>query len=158
MCLDEVCEEVGVKVATANGPQSSYKTNDEDVLVVAIRYPLYVEEFVGNKKRRFRVEPIVMTPSSADLLLPEIVEEGERVLDEYVKAAQHFVSVRSIRSRAYPDRLLADVIKPELVKAVIAVEHTDLASLRVNPRSVVDRMFAHLAANPDAPYAAIVAR
>ncbi len=154
VCLDEICEEIGVTVTTANGPQSSYKTNDEDVLVVAIRYPLYVEEFVGNKKRRFRVEPIVMTPSSADLLLPEIVEEGERVLDEYVKAAQHFVSVRSIRSRAYPDRLLADVIKPELVKAVIAVEHTDLASLRVNPRSVVDRMFAHLAANPDAPYAA----
>lgn len=154
ICMDEECEAAGVRVVTANGPQSSYATEDPDVMVAAIHYPLYVEENTGKKKRRFRIEPIVMTPSSADLKTPEIVKEGERVLDEYVAAARNFLNANGIRSRAYPNRLLADVIKPELAKAVIAVEHTDLASLRVNAQSVVDRIYVHLAANPAAPYAA----
>ncbi len=153
-CVDDTCRSVGLRVERASGPNSAYVTDGTSTVVVAVQYPLFREERVSKHKRVYHLEPVVFTPPASELKTPETVAEGKRVFDGYVAASKTVVDAHTIRSRAFPDRSLTDVITSDLAESVIVVEHTDLASLRVNTRSALEWMFAHIAANRDAPYAA----
>ncbi|MBP7006405.1 transglycosylase SLT domain-containing protein [Patescibacteria group bacterium] len=139
------------KVLQANGLNSNISVNgDPDQIVVAIQYPIL--EAMNAKKTLFSVRDVVYVPYSSALRTPALVQAGEEYLDSL--ADQVFTQLRAdgIRSRAYPDRLLADVIDPAMVKSIAAIEHVDQASLENNPDTALERFFVTLGTNKGSAY------
>jgi hypothetical protein len=105
-----------------------------------VRNPIYYEIKEGKKVIAYNVEQAVYTPYSTRLHTPEIVERGKKIVNELVASALTDLRSRGLKSRAQPDKLIADVIDPDLLTSIAVIEHADSAALRRDPKGTVERV------------------
>jgi hypothetical protein len=141
-----------IKVKSSNWINSDYQSEDPTHLVVAVRYPIYYEIKEGKKVIAYNVEQAVYTPYSTRLHTPEIVERGKKIVNELVASALTDLRSRGLKSRAQPDKLIADVIDPDLLTSIAVIEHADSAALRRDPKGTVERVYATIGLNPGVAY------
>lgn len=113
--------------------------------VIALRYPIL--EAVPGASGTFRFRDVAYTPYSRAVHTPATIAEGEAYLDALVSAVLAQLRTDGIRSRAFPDRLLADVVDPAMMKSIAAIEHSDEYALERSPTSTLERFFVILGTN-----------
>ena len=141
-----------IRVAQTNGLNSHFVVENNRV-VVALRYPIYRKVVVSKKKFHFSVADVVYTPYSDALATPEMVAAGKRVLNSLVGRVYQEMQTDQAHSWAFPDRLVSDVVDPDVAKAIAVIEHSDNAALDRDPAGTINKFFVTLAANADAAYA-----
>src|SRR5688572_25061060 len=112
-----------VKVKRNNGVNSEFLLENEDDVVVGVRYPIFRNVTVSARKPRYELVDVHYVPYSARLHTPEMVAWGKETLDANVKEAYDAYRAAGIRSRAFPDRLLVDVISKEQLETIAVIEH-----------------------------------
>lgn len=106
-------------------------------------------------KRNLYVErETVYMPYSSEFYVPEMLSAGSDYLSYLIQEAFDELKKKEIRSRAFPDRLLTEVIDPYLVKSIVVIEHSDHKSLLSgsDPERTVGRFLVKLATNEDAAF------
>ncbi len=156
----------GTKVEPVNAPHYKFAvehdngvnsimrvTNRPELYVVAVIHPVFAS--IGTAaKPRYRLDRAVYVPTADFLLHPSIVRAGREYLDRKVTAVFDELRALHVRSRAYPERELAEVISPSIVKAIIAIEHVSAASLlKGEVDGYLDRFYSILATNEHRAYA-----
>ena len=140
-----------LKVSYSNGVNSDYSVDPEGrSVVVATRYPIL--RSISGKKKTYTVEDVVYTPYSRTIHTQATVDLGEDYVDSLVEGVYTNLRNEGIRSRAFPDRLLVDVIDPAMVKAIAAIEHLDESSLEKDTDRALERFFVLMGTNPGAAY------
>ena len=119
--------------------------------VVALRYPLYTEIRVNGKKR-YQIDSIVYTPAYPSLHSPEMVAWGKETLDRMLTQVSGELRKDGVRSRAFPQKLIPDLIDTQLVKSVAIIEHADRSTLKSNGAIVLENFYLTMATNPDNAY------
>lgn len=141
-----------IKVKASNWINSDYQSEDPTHLVVAVRYPIYNEIKEGKKVIAYDTEYAVYTPYSTTLHQPEVIARGKKVVDDLVAAALTDLRSRGLKSRAQPDKLIADVIDTDLLTSIAVIEHADSSALRRDAAGTVDRVYATIGLNPGVAY------
>lgn len=145
---------IPIKVKRNNGVNSEFLLEDPDDVVVGVRYPIFRNVTVNAKKPRYQLEDVVYVPYSSKLHTPETVAWGKEMLDANVEKAYAEFRAMGLRSRAFPDRLLVDVITPEQLEAIAIIEHLSEGSLLgANGRLAMESVYVVLGANQDDAYA-----
>ena len=107
----------------SNGVNSEFQVVGEPNLhVLAVTYPVLTS--IGTTRHpKYRVDDVAYVPYTAYLNRSEIVAAGRAYLDRNVSAVYDELTALGVRSRAFPDRSLAVTVSPEVVKAILAIEH-----------------------------------
>jgi hypothetical protein len=103
------------------GVLAGYRGNDPDLVVVGAVQPNvnYI------RKGRYGLEYAYYVPYNRTLYAIETLTAGSDYLSLLIQGAFDSLREKGIRSRAFPDQLVADVIDPYLVKAIAVIEHAD---------------------------------
>lgn len=137
-----------IKVKYDNGVNSQYIVAGEPkALVVAVIHPIYLS--LGAKTRsQYKLQNTVYVPYHDYLKTAAIIDEGKRFFATKITAVYDEIAALGVKSQAYPDKLLIDVIDPILVKSIIAIEHADnISRTSSQPAEFLDRFFVTLATN-----------
>lgn len=140
-----------ITVVRSNGINSEFSVATGEV-VVAIRYPIYTDRKISKKKTVYDVTDAVYTPYSRAIHTPEMVAAGKRWFDETVSGLFADLRASGVPSRAFPDKLLADVMDENFVKSIAIIEHLDNSAFTKNPQRQIESFYVTLAANEDDAY------
>jgi len=141
-----------IVIKRSNWINSDYQSEDPNHIVVAVRYPIFHEVKEGKKAIAYMTEQAVYTPYSSILHQPEVVARGKEVVAKLVADALTDLRAQGIKSRAQPDKLIADVIHPDLLTSIAVIEHTESSSLRRDAAKTVERVYATIGLNPGMAY------
>lgn len=146
-----------VQVRTPNGLNSTYTVTSlaqsaTTPKVVAVRYPLYHPVSTG-KKTTYTIEEVVYTPYARTLHAPEMIARGKVYLDRQVEAVYTTLRQKQIPSVAYPNKLVTEVVRPEVAKTILLIEHTGQDALKNNPQDTIETFFVELGLNETLTYA-----
>ncbi len=143
-----------VSVSLDAGLSSRYRPADPDSTVVGVIYPILTKTKVS-KKTVYSAREVVYAPFSADLYVPSVLASGSDYLSTRVSEAYDELRAKGIKSRAFPDQLLVDVMDPYLIKSVLIIEHTSEGGLlkQDDPESTLGSFLASLALNRDDAFA-----
>lgn len=142
-----------IRVTYTNGLNSTFVVDGHDgETVIAIRYPVYTSRLVG-KKKIFDITDVVYVPYSGALHTPQMVDEGERWLAHAVDTVYADIRTRGIHSRAFPERLVADVIDPTFITSILLIEHISPQATPAQMRHQLEAFAVTLAGNRDRSYA-----
>jgi hypothetical protein len=83
----------------------------------------------------------------------EMVRYGHAWLDQEFQKVADDLRARGVKSRFDPSKSLADVISPDVARAILLIEHTDQTSITNDPRGTYARMLVTVAANATTSYA-----
>jgi len=144
----ELEQDADVKVARTNYVNSEYVLGDKDTLVVAVRYPILKKIATA----KYEVHDVVYSPFSKDLFVPDLIQEGEDYINNVADQAFQAMRDKQVPSRAYPGKLMADVVDKDLLKTLIIIEHSDITSLSRNPEDAVNRVLATFGLNKGSTY------
>lgn len=143
-----------IDVMRTNGVNSHFVADKGKKVVVAVQSPIFKEKRLTSKNRVYELEDVLYTPYSSTLHTPEMAAWGEATIDAMIGQAYSDLRSMSIMSRAFPDRLMADVIDPKLVKAIAVIEHLSEASLAgASAAQAEESFYVIMAGNQDAAYA-----
>ncbi len=135
-----------IHVRSSNGVNSEMVVDGgEKEFVVAIRYPIL--QALNTKRTLFSLTDVVYTPYAKAIHTPALVQEGETYLDTTVQTVMDRLRAEGVRSKAFPDRLLVDVVDPAMMKAIAAIEHLGERALETNPTHALERFFVLLGGN-----------
>lgn len=125
--------------------------------VVGVIYPVLTKKTVG-KKVSYEARDTVYVPYDSAFYVPEVLSAGSDYLSFLIQDAYDELREKKIMSRAFPDKLLADVIDPYLAKSIAVIEHSDHASLLAedDPERTVGRFLVKLASNEDGAFDAAI--
>ncbi len=140
-----------IKVTFDSRVYSQYALPPEDnAVVVGVVYPSFTKVTV-KKKTAYEGRDVVYVPYTKEFFVPEVLSAGSDYLSFLIQDAFDELRAKGIRSRAFPDKLVADVIDPYLIKSIVVIEHTDHASLlrEDNPERTLGIFLAKLALNGD---------
>lgn len=150
--VPDVGQKDDVQVVVTNGLNSAFRVKGGDI-VVAIRYPIYVEIQNSTEKHPlYEVQDAIYTPYSADLRTPEMIAFGKRWLSMQMSTVYTQLRENGVPSRSMPSKLLADVIDPELTQLILAIEHIDPGVSDKNAKVALERFYVTLAANEEDSY------
>ncbi len=146
-----------VQVRTPNGLNSTYTITsltdaNASPKVVAVRYPLYHPVTVG-KKTNYDIEEVVYTPYARSLHTPEAIARGKEYLDHQIETVYATLRQKQVGSIAYPGKLVTDVVRPEVAKTILLIEHTGQDGLKTNPQDTLEAFFVELGLNEKLTYA-----
>ena len=139
--LSKAPADLKIAVRRANGVNSNFVVDDGRKTVVAVQYPIFHEKWLTRKKRVYELEDVVYTPYSKELHTPEMTAWGRETIDGMIALAYEDLRQMGVRSRAFRDRLLVDVIDPELVKAIAVIEHLSDTSLAGENADLAEESF-----------------
>ncbi len=142
------------KLVRDNGVNSLIEVvNRPELQVLAIIHPVFTD--IGTtKKPKFRLDNVVYVPYSENLKNQIIIEAGVNYLNKKISAVYDELFNLKIRSLSQPTKLLAEVINPETIKTILAIEHMDSSILlNKDPASYVAKFQATLAVNEHTSYA-----
>jgi len=145
--------DVGIDVRFSNGVNTHFALDDGDKIVVAVRYPIFKDISVSKRKPRYQLQDVVYSPFSEPLRTPEIVALGQATLRANIEEAMSQYRAAGIMSRAFRDRLLVDVIDPELLEAIAVIEHLGEKAVLSDPERASGSFYAIVATNEDDAYA-----
>jgi hypothetical protein len=142
-----------VSVKRSNGVNSTFVVDSGERIVVAVRYPIFKDISVSKKKPKYELHDVVYTPYSDSLHTPEMAAWGKNVLRLEIDAAYEALRSSGVRSRAFPDRLMADVVDPYLVEGIAIIEHVGLPALSgPNAQEAMDAFYVTMGGNQDKAY------
>jgi hypothetical protein len=104
------------------------------------------------KKKTYELHDVTYVPYSDGLRQAEMISWGEETLERYVSGVYAELRAKGIRSRAFPDRLLADVIDPDFAKAIVIIEHASDQNLLRDPQGVADTVRVVIGTNQERAY------
>lgn len=147
-----------------NGVNNVYKSyNPSGYVILENRLPTYKKIKLRQRsgKRIVTVDQFVKTPEddfyyspySPDLYKSFLVQEGRAYLTGVVDKALEDLRNLEVMSKAYPGKLLADTIKPELLIAIPHIEQSDFGEALVDPKTTFERVDVILGANKQRAYA-----
>ena len=140
-----------IAVIRSNGVNSEFSVATGEN-VVAIRYPIYADRKISKTKTVYDVTDAIYTPYSRAIHTPEMVEAGKRWFEKTVSGLFDDLRAKGVPSRAFPDKLLADVIDENFVKSIAIIEHLDNSAFLKDPRRQIESFYVTLAANEDDAY------
>ncbi|MEY4723457.1 MAG: hypothetical protein RLZZ324_970 [Candidatus Parcubacteria bacterium] len=124
-------------------------TGGRNAQVVGVRYPVSIKG--GTKKKpSYTMKDTVYVPSSDPAFYnPAVLSAGSDYLSYLIQDAFDELRAKGIKSRAYPDKLVADVIDPYLLKSIVVIEHSGHVTLLGDdePESVLGQFLVKLALN-----------
>ena len=145
---------------TWNAHNTYYKVNQPaDSVVIKNAWPSingYKSEtstvvVKGKKKKVTKKVPIVenkiYVPYSQGLNKPEITQKGHEDLNNIVTRAKETLRGNKVMSRAFPDRLVADVLPDEYYFRRAIMERTDLGEMILDGTETIDMFYVILATN-----------
>jgi hypothetical protein len=151
--FDEAPDAYSISVKRNNGVNSTFVVDSGERVVVAVRYPIFKDVSVSKKKPRYELHDVVYTPYSDGLHTAEMAAWGKNVLRLEIDAAYEALRSSGVRSRAFPDRLMADVVDPHLVEGIAIIEHVGLPALSgPNAKEAMDAFYVTMAGNQDKAY------
>lgn len=112
-----------IRVALENGVNTQFTMVGQPQLhVLAVVHPVFTS--IGTTRSpKYSVSDAVYVPYTDFLERPGIVSAGRQYLEQNIAAVYDELRALGVRSRAFPDRSLADAISPVVVKSIIAIEH-----------------------------------
>ncbi len=124
---------------------------EKNAIVVGVRYPVATARSITKKKKVYDIKDRVYVPYSSAFFVPEVLSAGSNYLSFLIQGAFDELRTRGVKSRAYPDKLVADVIDPYLIKSIVVIEHTDHYSLlkQDDPERSLGVFLTKLALNGD---------
>ena len=141
-----------LRVANSRGVDSEYVVQgNDDLRVVAVRYPL-LREVTVNKKKRFLQEEVVYTPYARTLHTADVVEQGKKFFDQSMQAALDELRAKQVVSRAFAGKLVADTTDMRTLTTVTAIEHLDKTSATKNAANALETFYVTLALNREDAY------
>jgi len=141
----------GLRVTFANGVNSTFRS-DRGEVVVAVRYS--ISKSIGTKKQpKFKNWDVLYTPYSAGIHTPEMVRAGTVFVDASYAKAMEEIRASGAKSKAYPEKTLAEATDLELAKLIIMIEHVDNTSVQADALRQVERFLVTMAANKEDAYA-----
>lgn len=145
---------LSVDVLRTNGVNSHFVVDKGKKVIVAVQSPIFKEKWLTSKKRVYELEDVLYTPYSSALHRAEMAAWGEATIDAMIAQAYADLRDMGIASRAFPDRLLADVIDPKLVKAIAVIEHLSEAALAgADAARAEESFYVIMAGNQERAYA-----
>jgi hypothetical protein len=114
-----------IRLARSNGVNSRYDVDNPDRLVIAVAYPIFKDITVKKRQPKFELHDKVYTPYNQAFYTPQVLSRGSDYLSYLLTDAYTEVREKGIKSHAFPDRLLADIVDPYLVKSIAIIEHAD---------------------------------
>lgn len=140
-----------IEVTVNNRAHSQYALPaDSNAVVVGVVYPTFTKVTV-KKKVSYEGRDIVHVPYSKEFFVPEVLSAGSDYLSYLIQDAFDELREKGIRSRSFPDKLVADVIDPYLLKSIVVIEHSDTKSLTRldDPERTLGIFLVKLALNGD---------
>lgn len=121
---------LAVSVRRTNGVNSSFAVDGGgENVVLAVRYPIFKDISTSSRSPKYELVDVLYTPYSPDIHQTEMVEWGKKTLRSEIGAAYDQYRAAGIKSKAFPDRLLVDVIDPQLVESIALIEHLGVDAL-----------------------------
>jgi hypothetical protein len=115
---------------------------------VAVKYPTFTDVSTSRRKKKYELHDVVYTPYAEAIHKPELVAYGRSTLETTIAAAFDAYRAAGVKSRAFPDRLLADVVDPQLVESIAIIEHLNTGSLNGDgAQTAMDSVFVTIGAN-----------
>lgn len=139
-------------VRRSNYINSEYAISDPNSVVVGVRYPILKSVESGGKIAYYEMHDEAYAPYSRDLHVPEVVKAGDDYLNKTIEQAYSEMRSANVASRAYPGKLMADVVDKNLIKSILTIEHIDLSTLQSDPKYGVERVLATLGLNTKDTY------
>lgn len=120
-------------------------------LVVGVIYPVVTKNVISKKKVNYAATDLVYVPYNSAFYTPQMLSSGSDYLSFLIQDAYDELRAKGIKSRAYPDKLLADVVDPYLVKSIAVIEHSDTYSLtkQDDQDRAIGRFLVKLATNEE---------
>ncbi len=141
-----------IKVDYSSQLESQYSLPSElNSEVVGIIYPVVTKKVISRKKSSYSATDLVYVPYSSDFYTPQMLAAGSDYLSFMIQGAYDELRAKGIKSRAFPDKLVADVVDPYLVKSIAVIEHSDTYSLtkQDDQDRAIGRFLVNLAANQE---------
>ncbi len=131
---------------------------ESDSLVVGVIYPVTSKNVISRKKVTYSAVDTVYVPYDSAFYTPQMLSAGSDYLSFLIQDAYDELRAKGIKSRAYPDKLLADVVDPYLVKSIAVIEHSDTYSLtkQDDQDRAIGRFLIKLATNEEETFRASV--
>lgn len=108
-------------------------SDGEPLKVYGRKFPVFDDALIRKKRWRAVAQtarPIVYLPYTADTLDPKFVTGGKDFLLATAREAIEELRRANIRSRAFPDKLLADIVPAEVITTLAVIEQTDDTDFR----------------------------
>lgn len=132
-----------------------------NVIVLKNKYPNIVEKKVTERVRgrdgiwrkvtrtERAIEPIVYAPYSRSVHTPDVVAKGREHVQTLVKRAMDDLRAKKVMSRAYPDKLVADVpaMSATFFERLPIIEHADMTEFTLEPQRTTERVLAIIGLN-----------
>ncbi len=149
--------EFAIAVRTSGALSSTYEIDSliapsTTPRVVAVRFPLY-HEVISGKKKSYSIEEVIYSPFSADLRSPELIERGRVYLDRELARVYQDLDARNIKSVAFSDKKVTEIVPQEVAKAILLIEHVDQKSLADRPEQVIQNFYTSFGLNEQLTYA-----
>ncbi|MBP9869285.1 transglycosylase SLT domain-containing protein [Patescibacteria group bacterium] len=142
----------GITVTYANGVNSAFRiTGADGEVVVGVRYPIYLSRKQGTKTV-YDVKEVFYSPYSSGVHTAEMIQEGKLWLTQTVREVYADLRAKQVKSRAFPDRLVADVIDPQFVASILLIEHVSPTAMKGAAIKQLESFAVILAANKDRSY------
>jgi hypothetical protein len=146
--------DLSISVGRSNGVNSEFVVaGTDDSYVVAAQLPIYKEKWLTKKKKVYEVTDVVYSPYSSKLDTADTVAWGRDTLNGYVNDVYAELRESDVKSRAFPGRLLADVIDPDLARAIVLIEHLSPQSMQGDPTGAAESVLVTMALNQEDTYA-----
>ncbi len=141
---------MAINLTRNNGVNSTFAVDNGDKVVAAVRYPIFKDISVSKRKPRYELHDVVYAPYSSAIHQPELVSYGRQTLRGTIDAAFAAYRAAGVRSRAFPDRLMADTVDPDLVEAILLIEHLNAGALDgAGAQDALDSVYVTVGANQD---------
>jgi hypothetical protein len=151
--MESEATQLSVSVRKNNGVNSEFAVaGAEGARVVAVKYPIF--KSVGTARRpKYELHDVVYVPYSSAIHEESTVSWGRERLDATMAAVYAELRAAGTRSRAYPDRLMADVVDPDWVRSIAMIEHLGMNALEADTRRAMDSVYVILGTNQEDAYA-----
>ncbi len=118
-----------VVMKSNNGVNSEFSVaSPENKLVLAMKYPVTLRKMTAKGEIRYPAD-VVYSAYSKELEAPEVVANGQAYVDNMIGTAYDKLAALKIMSRAFPDKLLVDVLDRQMVESLILIEHIGTTAL-----------------------------
>lgn len=118
-----------IRVSVNAKANSVYVTPPADnSLVVGVIYPNFVNAGTA-KNPKWMAHESVLTPYQQAFYTPEMLVAGSNYLSFLIQDAYDELDAKGIKSRAFPDKLVTEIVDPYLVKSIAIIEHSGVYDL-----------------------------
>lgn len=146
-----------------NSFNSVYEIRGRPELVVVANKFLIERDYLPEQKTlqldldapQSKYMDMVYSPYSEFLHWPDVIASGKKYISDHAEEAFDDLKKKKVESRAYPGKLVVDVVPEDLVKTIVLVEHVDPGWLKFaddGGKELVERALVIIGANQEWAY------